>query len=199
MFVLFLHLDMEKKDTTSWPEGLTCLGEVISVEQEDEILYHVNHHQWDTFLKRRVQHYGYRYDYRLRTIENKAKLPQAQKPEDLPVWSLDLARNLLEKKLIPKLPNQLIVNEYTKGQGISKHTDHPMFGNTIFSVSLGSPCVMVFRRGTSHVEINVAPRMFMKMEGAARSSWTHEIPPLDKGVRVSLTFRYVDEKSFPTK
>ena len=47
----------------------------------------------------------------------------------------------------PVLPSydQLIVNEYIPGHGISAHVDAPkVFDDIITSVSLGSTCVMEF-------------------------------------------------------
>ena len=47
-----------------------------------------------------------------------------------------------------KLTNatQLIVNEYTPGQGISAHTDAKIFGDNIITLSLGSHCGFVFTK-----------------------------------------------------
>lgn len=41
--------------------------------------------------------------------------------------------------------DQLIINEYTPGQGINPHIDNPtLFSSPIVSLSLGSDCVMEF-------------------------------------------------------
>jgi alkylated DNA repair dioxygenase AlkB len=184
--------------TSSTPTGLTIVEDAIPSTKELELIQTIDSHPWETFSQRRVQHYGFRYNYFARTVEdNKTK-----SVPPLPKWSLDLCQSLLEKKYITKSPNQLIVNEYKKGQGISRHVDHSMFGGVVFSISLGSPCEMIFRQ-VKHpnvkYELNVQPRMFMKMEGDARYKWSHEIPLLTRegARRISLTFRYVDPKVFP--
>ncbi|RZL05487.1 MAG: DUF11 domain-containing protein, partial [Pedobacter sp.] len=101
-------------------------------------------------------------------------------------------------------PDQVIINEYTPGQGISPHIDcEPCFGNTIISLSLGSACIMEFthRKHGQKVEILLRPRSLVVLSGESRSLWTHGIPVRKQDVfggckfirstRVSLTFRKV--------
>ena len=42
---------------------------------------------------------------------------------DLPPELLELAHRLYDRKLVPQMPDQVIVNEYNAGQGISAHVD----------------------------------------------------------------------------
>lgn len=177
------------------PPGLTLISDIIDWSYESSLIQEIDKHEWETFIGRRVQHYGFRYNYTKRKVEDKKTSAVA----DIPSWATKLCQHLLDKKHISSLPNQLIVNEYKKNQGITKHTDHPMFGDVIFSVSLGAPCNMIFRRGMNVHGVKIQPLMFLKMEGETRSLWTHEIPPLkleDNHRRISLTFRYVDEAQF---
>ena len=98
-------------------------------------------------LKRRVQHYGYTFNYVTRSVDNK------KKPPKLPEFLLSLYEKLFhgEDKFVCSidgalmLPDQCTINEYMPGQGISSHIDtHSAFHDRIMSLSLGSACVMNF-------------------------------------------------------
>jgi len=51
--------------------GLNYIPEYISAQQENELIYIIDAQPWITELKRRVQHYGWRYDYKARDIAAK--------------------------------------------------------------------------------------------------------------------------------
>ena len=73
---------------------------------------------WRTDLERRVQHYGWRYDYRTRTVTPDIDLGP------LPGWIEQVAARLhAETGLFDRVPDQAIVNEYQPGQGIALHAD----------------------------------------------------------------------------
>jgi alkylated DNA repair dioxygenase AlkB len=167
-------------------EGLTIVEDSIDREYHDQLVRHVGEGEWDTTLSRRVQHYGYRYDYKNRNLEKGSAPP-------LPEWSIKLCEHLKQKGLIDKIPDQLIINEYKVGQRISKHTDAKVFGPVIFSISLGSHCTMNFGNRSETVSFRVNNCTFLKMEGDARYKWTHDISPITIAKRYSLTFRYVDQ------
>ena len=68
----------------------------------------------------RVQHYGWRYDYRARAITPDMHIGA------LPDWLAKLAQRLYdETDLFYRVPEQVIVNEYQAGQGIATHIDPP--------------------------------------------------------------------------
>lgn len=173
--------------------GLIYLPDYISRPHHDKLLEHINAGTWDTSMKRRVQHYGYRYDYKARKVTSEMYLG------DLPQWLERIARQLYADGMIDSVPDQVIVNEYEPGQGIAFHVDcEPCFGHRIFSLSLGSSAMMVFKHQTEEKrEIMLAPRSLLMMYGDARYEWKHGIPARksDEGVardrRVSLTFRKV--------
>jgi alkylated DNA repair dioxygenase AlkB len=175
--------------------GLNYIRDYITPEQEAELVRQIDLQPWLTDLKRRVQHYGYRYDYKARGITPDMKLGE------LPEWLLACAKELNRKGYFPKVPEQVIINEYQPGQGIAPHVDVTSFAETIASLSLGSPCIMEFthsRRG-SKIPMLLEPRSLIVLSGEARHHWKHSIPArktdkyagitLQRSRRISLTFR----------
>ncbi len=178
--------------------GLIYEPNFLTGEEHDELLRQVDSERWLDDFRRRVQHYGYRYDYRNRAIDHSMQLGT------LPDWAQALAERLNRKGYIAVVPDQVIVNEYLPGQGIAPHVDcEPCFRDTILSVSLGSSCVMEFSHIYSHEHIPVllCPCSLVVMQGAARYDWKHGIPArktdffegrhITRSRRVSLTFRAV--------
>ncbi|MFW2448248.1 MAG: alpha-ketoglutarate-dependent dioxygenase AlkB [Qipengyuania pacifica] len=99
-------------------------------------------------------------------------------------------------------PDQVIINEYQPGQGISAHIDcQPCFGETIASLSLLSACVMRFasQKSSRHMDLLLQPDSLLVMAGEASHDWTHAIPARKTDLvegrksrrtrRISLTFR----------
>lgn len=129
------------EETISLPAipGLAYVSEYITPQEEADLIRTIDAQPWITELKRRVQHYGYRYDYKARSVTPESYLGP------LPEWLSSYADRLRADGFIPEPPDQVIVNEYRPGQGIAPHIDCvPCFTDTIVSLSLGSPCVMEF-------------------------------------------------------
>ena len=179
-----------------WPDGLTYLENYIQDEEAERLVREIDATPWRTDLKRRVQHYGYRYDYKARQARREDYLGP------LPDLFQHLAERLTSEGQFQTLPDQVIVNEYQPGQGISAHIDcQPCFGETIASLSLLSVCVMQFAspKSSRHMELLLQPNSLLVMEGEARHDWTHAIPArkrdlvkgqkLQRTRRISLTFR----------
>jgi alkylated DNA repair dioxygenase AlkB len=180
------------------PPGLVYVPDFITVEAEQGLVACLDAGDWSEELKRRVQHFGYRYDYRARRVTQDSDLGP------LPNWLLPWAHRLNSVGLFEREPDQVIANEYQPGQGISAHVDcEPCFGPVIASLSLLSTCEMVFRNldDNRKVSLILAPRSLVILSDAARYRWTHEIPARrsdfiggfrhPRGRRVSLTFRTV--------
>lgn len=173
--------------------GLIYLSDYISTQHHDWLIETIDQATWDTTLKRRVQHYGYRYDYKARKVSKDMYLGK------LPSWLQRIAEQLHDDGLIEQIPDQVIINEYYPGQGIASHIDcEPCFGHRIFSLSLGSSAIMTFKqKGQETVELLMEPRSLVMMYGEARYNWKHGIPARksDNGVprsrRISLTFRKI--------
>lgn len=165
--------------------------------ESDALLTHIDNQVWRSDLKRRVQHYGYIYDYRLKAISEDMKLgPQ-------PNWLNGLTEQLFARNIFPKIPDQVIINEYEPGQGISAHIDCvPCFGDVIASLSLGGAVDMSFRKGGDVNSIRLEPNSLLVLAGEARYKWQHGIVSrksdmvdnrrVPRSRRVSLTFRTVN-------
>lgn len=149
--------------------------------------------EWCYDIKRRTQHYGYKYDYKLRRINEK------QKTKPMTPWLQDLA-NEVGHAISHTVPNagwaqfdQCIINEYQEGQGIAPHIDcQPCFEDIITTLSLGSEYVMDFMNWKTKDKFKLPLEVgsLLILSGEARYDWTHALKP-QKGTRVSITFRKV--------
>ncbi|XP_042505277.1 alkylated DNA repair protein ALKBH8 homolog isoform X2 [Macadamia integrifolia] len=165
-----------------------------------ELLAAVDGRPWKSLSKRRVQHYGYEFLYEARNVNTEQQLGE------LPHF----VSPILEKiSLFPHIEkaedvtlDQLTVNEYPPGVGLSPHIDtHSTFEGLIFSLSLAGPCIMEFRRysqGTwlpsslsstgmqeqnpdycssfTRRSIFLPPRSMLLLSGEGRYAWHHYIP-----------------------
>jgi hypothetical protein len=84
--------------------GLNYVPAFVNAALEAELLTAIDGSTWLTDLKRRVQHYGYRYDYKARKVEQSAYLGP------LPSWAQPLAIRLAEDGYMSAPPDQLIIN-----------------------------------------------------------------------------------------
>lgn len=178
--------------------GLKLMPHYITPEQEVRLLQTIDQQMWLGDLRRRVQHYGWRYDYKARAVDLSMRLG------NLPEWLSLYCQQLYSDSLFLYPPDQVIVNEYQPGQGIAPHIDCvPCFKETIASLSLGSPCVMDFTHNKTQEKISLLlePRSLIVLTGDARYLWQHSIAPrktdridgieIRRNRRVSLTFRNV--------
>ncbi len=163
--------------------GLRYRRDYLSARQAIVITERVEAQPWLSDLKRRVQHYGWRYDYQRRVVTQDLYLGP------LPEWGQELAQRLHHDGLMPLVADQLIVNEYLPGQGISPHIDcQSCFADTIASISLGSGCVMEFtqpntpepnsnqQKASGKVELYLHAGSVLVFSGEARYQWRHGIP-----------------------
>jgi len=179
-------------------QGLSYAHNFIDAATHDHLIESIDEQPWEHWLKRRVQQYGYRYDYKNRRIDESHWLGP------LPDWA-DSAEALLHRPDIFEAgADQLIVNEYLPGQGISPHVDRTTcFGGTIAILSLASQLVMDFvcaHSGQRHQQM-LESRSLLVLKGPARCEWKHGIAARKtdrfKGEshrrkrRISLTFRKV--------
>jgi alkylated DNA repair dioxygenase AlkB len=151
-------------------DGLKYITDFISEEEESDLLNQIDNQEWCLDLKRRVQHYGYKYDY------TKKKINESMRVGEIPAF-LNKYKELVSV-FFEKSPDQIIINEYRPGQGISPHVDCiPCFGPVVASLSLGSPVLMEFknRNDKTDYQLDLLPGSLLVLKDEARYSWTHGI------------------------
>jgi alkylated DNA repair dioxygenase AlkB len=178
--------------------GFVYIPSFVDAAEQGRLVATIDRSPWQSTLRRRIQHYGYRYDYTRKTVGPDAYLGP------LPLWADALAIRLHAEGIAPQPLNQVIVNEYLPGQGIAPHVDCvPCFADTIVSLSLNSACVLTMSRPEDgqRVEVLLEPGSLFVLSGPARYDWRHGIAPrmtdrwngerLTRQRRVSVTFRTV--------
>jgi alkylated DNA repair dioxygenase AlkB len=169
--------------------GLTYLCEYITEREEADLTKAIDAEPWDESWDRRRQPYGVSYG----RSKGERRL--------IPAWGQSLADRLHADGIGDRPFDQMLINEYVPGQGISFHRDYDPFDRTVVSLSLLSPCVMDFR----HVETRerhsmlLEPRSLLVLTDEARYDWEHGIARrktdrwqgdlLPRRRRLSVTFR----------
>ena len=179
--------------------GLHYFPAFLDEQQQRSAIRQIDRSAWLTDLERRVQHYGWRYDYRARTIDRSMRIGP------LPEWLAEIAASLHKRTgLFDGVPNQAIVNEYEPGQGIAMHADRQCFGPAVATVSLGDDWTMDFRAvgGKQKAQMLLMRGSALVLTGEARNHWLHGIAkrksettastPRPRTRRLSLTFRTAD-------
>ncbi len=179
-------------------QGLTYHPRWIDQATEERLVTEIDAHPWQNTLSRRTQQYGnVRYSFRPASV-----IPLDESVE-LPPSVAEIARRI-ETEFRSKPIDHLIVNEYKPKQGISPHIDHGDF-DTVYSLSLLSPCLLDFYRGGARSELSrslvIEPQSLLILDGEARWKWAHGIRARlfdtingeknRRKRRLSLTFRSV--------
>jgi alkylated DNA repair dioxygenase AlkB len=189
----------EDKDTSPVAiDGLTHIPAYITQAEATQLINIIDQQLWLHDLKRRVQHYGYKYDYKARTVTPELKIGA------LPDWADTIGTRLFADGLVTHKSDQAIVNEYLPGQGIASHIDCvPCFSREIVSLSLAGTCVMGFNhiKTGQNTSLLLQPRDLLILSGPARYEWQHGIAArksdkisgqnISRKRRISLTFRKV--------
>ena len=168
--------------------GFNLHENFITPLEEQDLLQAIDKERWSHKLSRRTQHYGYIYDYK--------RGSSYAKTTPIPHWCDFLIDRLVDKNVLARRPNQMIINEYMPGQGIAPHIDDPSsFDDGIVSVSLGSPIYMDFIGDKKRKEVYLPRRSMFSLHKQARYLWKHGIAArkydhkIMRKRRVSLTFR----------
>ena len=181
--------------------GLVYMTDFLSENEELRLLGEIDRSPWSEELQRRVQHYGWKYDYSARQIDPSMRLGT------LPQWASELGLRLVQFGLLGEMPDQVIVNEYRKNQGITLHKDARSFADGIATISLLESWEMNFRFRRDKRTLRLERRSALIMHSDARYKWKHEIPKritepnlsgfnpkrVRRGRRLSLTFRNVKQ------
>ena len=201
-----LDLEIILEPETRAISGLQYVPNYINAAEQNELLNSIDQQVWSIEsieFTRRLQQHGYRYDYENGFLVSSSYLGP------LPDWVASIAKRLYGDGLITTIPDQITVNEYEPGQGLTSHVDcTTCFGDTIITLSLGSSYVMEFTHSQTKEksEILLLPGSLLVLQGEARYVWQHSVAARktdkykDKEIvrsrRVSLTFR---EALFPHK
>ncbi|KFH67418.1 hypothetical protein MVEG_06150 [Podila verticillata NRRL 6337] len=182
--------------------GLEVILDFITEEEEQQLITELDAGHWagrgiepNPEMKRRHQHYGGVFSYRLRRVVGDM--------EKLPGMFDFITERLLQRRIYDRSPNSIIVNEYEAGQGIMPHVDAPkLFGKTITALSLLSACVMTFQhvKDPSQIyHIHLPQRSLVVMNGSSRYDFKHSISKdliehvdgleIVRARRVSITYR----------
>ena len=175
------------------------------INNSDELIKELDKNNWSSLTasinSRKVQHYGYLYDYKSRRIN----IPTTPLPNFLIVLANELSDICKQLNLINDnyIFNQCIVNNYESGQGISRHTDVKSYGKVIGCYTIGSGATMKFVNPNTEIEYEkyVEPNSLYIMSGDSRHIWTHEMLSstsdivnkikIPRNRRISITFRNV--------
>lgn len=174
---------------SSLPEGLEYRAELVSPDEEAELLEHFRELDFQEyefhgyFGKRLVVSFGLHYDPNESTVRT---------TEDIPGFLLPLRQKAADfARLAPSELQMALVTEYTPRAGIGWHRDRPAYRDVI-GVSFSSSCRFRLRRkkgsGWERASLIVKPRSVYLLRGPARTEWQHSIPPAER-LRYSVTFR----------
>jgi alkylated DNA repair dioxygenase AlkB len=169
--------------------GLRYLPAYVSEAAERDLVAAIDALPWNTEWKRRRQPYGAGYG-------NSAEGPP------IPAWGRRLGERMFAEGVTESPFDQMLVNEYQPGVGISMHCDYEPYGRTVVSLSLLAHCVMDFHHvATGRREsLLLEPRSLLILNDEARYDWEHGIAarkrdvwqgmPFDRGRRLSVTYRF---------
>lgn len=171
------------------PSGFQYREDLITPAEERALVAHIQPLDLKPFEfrgylgKRRVVHFGRRYDF------NGGGLGMAP---PLPDWLRPLrARAAIFAGLESDALEHALIAEYAPGAPIGWHRDRPDFDQVV-GVSLVSPAVLRLRRrrpgGFDRASVALAPRSAYVLREEVRSLWEHSIPPVET-LRYSITFR----------
>ena len=122
----------------------------ITDTQQQELLkaiYSAPKPKWTNLSDRRLQNWG--------------GYPHAKGmvPEPMPGWLSEQISAVAGTGLFrDKIPNHVLINEYTPGQGIMPHLDGPLYHPVVVNISLCAPILMDFYEPISGDNANLADR-----------------------------------------
>lgn len=193
------------------PDGLELFPDFVSNSTEAQLLAIVDNElktrsessssTYRSLNRRRALHFGYSYDYDTRSatrLDGSVDMP--------PLFNTLREQIELAGKLARGFLNQLTVNVYRPGDGISAHVEETaVFDHTLAALSLESDIVMDFTccKDDRKSCVDIPRRSLYLLKGASRFQWKHAIAPrmndkspIDGTIRarqrrISLTFRRV--------
>ena len=139
--------------------------EFLDQDESKFLLNLVDGKPWSGELKRRVQHYGWKYDYSSRFIT------EDMRAEPLPYFIHTIAEMLTDRGWFRRLPDQVIVND------AEPSVDRDCFGPTQHCLSaIAGQCSLPGRdRGPAGRPEGAGNRLRTGSARNARQRWTHGI------------------------
>ena len=188
-----------RKDSPTPPPGFQYVDDLVVPDAERELLRLLETLPWEAVIfrgyeaRRRVVHFGHRYDFEARGVSPGLPIPDAF------VTLRERVATFADQD--PERFVEVLATEYRPGSTIGWHSDAPAFGSTVLGVSLASACRMRFRRrapdGWLRWDRVLEPRSAYVIGGEARTAWQHSIPPTAE-LRYSVTYRTVRDRR-PTR
>lgn len=147
------------------PHGISWQEDFVTPEYEAKLVQIFrNELEWPDRTGRISIHYGYTFDYKTFGVDPDIPF------KDFPDWL---------EPLVPtyegRPPEQVCLQYYPPGAGIPPHVDTHSTYDQLYSLSLGAPVLMQFRRADRRADVDLTPRSLVKMAGDARLHWTHGI------------------------
>lgn len=137
-----LDFDISQESETLTIPGLTYVPNYVDRLEQNQLLKEIDEQDWSiesVESTRRIQQHGYKYEYQ------NGILVACNYLGYLPDWAMRIAKRLYGDRLTEIVLDQATVNEYEPGQGLRSHIDCvTCFGDTLITLSLGSPYVMEF-------------------------------------------------------
>lgn len=175
-----------------FPYGFSYFPDFISVDEETRLLETIESLNLHPLIfqgftaKRKVESYGYDYNFDRRSISKGKEIPAGLSGliEKVADWLTIKTEELAE----------ILVTEYPVGSVINWHRDAPPF-DKIIGISLLADCTFRFRpydkskQGRkSIISLPVHRRSVYIIRDEARTAWEHSILPV-KDTRYSITLR----------
>lgn len=147
------------------PPGLLWQENFIAPEHEERLVRIFREQlEWPDRPGRISLHYGYTFDYKTFGVD--PDIPYRPFPD----WLVPLVPTTEGRP-----PEQVCLQYYPPGAGIPPHVDTHSTYDQLYSLSLGGPVMMQFRRGDDRAELDLVPRSMLQLRGDARLHWTHGI------------------------
>ena len=191
------QLELLPEDSNA-PEGFLYHPDFISPGEERELATAIAGLEFSAVVmrgvaaKRRTAHFGKSYEFETFKLGPAPPLPEFLVPLRERAAAMTSHR--------PEEFGETLVSEYPPGAAIGWHRDAPPFG-VIVGISLLASCKMKFRRWplpttkrgsrtgwSKPLEQTLERRSLYVIDGKARTSWQHHIPPAE-ALRYSITFR----------
>ena len=172
-------LALRKIPSTLSADGLSLHHSFVSPSEATSILEYLDEQPWDDTIKRRTQHYGRRFDYQTKSVDDGTSPTPSLPPCIASLVDRLLAADppLVQWDPLNRGAIQVTVNEYVPGVGIASHVDtHSAFGDGLCSLTLGAGVTFRLQReGSEDCNLWLPPCSLLVMTGAARYAWKHSI------------------------